>query len=45
MDHFSDILSSAVRPMIGYGDGLAALAIAEAAMESHLESRTVAIQY
>ena len=45
MDHFSDILSSAVRPMIGYGDGLAALAIAEAAMESHLESRTVANQY
>ena len=45
MDHFSDILSGTVRPMIGYGDGLAALAIAEAAMESHLESRTVAIQY
>jgi myo-inositol 2-dehydrogenase/D-chiro-inositol 1-dehydrogenase len=45
MDHFADILSGTVRPMIGYGDGLAALAIAEAAMESHLESRTVAIQY
>jgi myo-inositol 2-dehydrogenase/D-chiro-inositol 1-dehydrogenase len=44
MTHFADILDGA-RPLVGYQDGIAALAIAEAAMESHLRSKTVAIRY
>jgi myo-inositol 2-dehydrogenase/D-chiro-inositol 1-dehydrogenase len=44
MAHFADILDGAT-PLVGYRDGIAALAIAEAAMESHLESRAVRIRY
>ena len=42
MDHFADILDGA-KPLVGYDDGVAALAIAEAAMESHLGSKAAAI--
>jgi len=42
MAHFADILDGA-EPLIGYHDGIAALAIAEAAMESHLGSGVVRI--
>ena len=45
MAHFADILGGKARPLIGYDDGIAALAIAEAAMESHRSSAVVAIQY
>jgi myo-inositol 2-dehydrogenase/D-chiro-inositol 1-dehydrogenase len=45
MAHFADMLEGSVKPQIGYGDGVAALAIAEAAMESHRSSAVVAIQY
>jgi myo-inositol 2-dehydrogenase/D-chiro-inositol 1-dehydrogenase len=44
MAHFADIMDGAT-PLVGYRDGIAALAIAEAAMESHLESRAVRIRY
>jgi myo-inositol 2-dehydrogenase/D-chiro-inositol 1-dehydrogenase len=45
MDHFAEILGGNSRPKIGYGDGIAALAIAEAAMESHRSSAVVEIRY
>jgi myo-inositol 2-dehydrogenase/D-chiro-inositol 1-dehydrogenase len=45
MGHFSDILGGNAQPLIGYRDGLAALAIAEAAMESHRDSKVGRIQY
>ena len=44
MAHFVDILDGAP-PLVGYDDGIAALAIAEAAMESHVESKAVRISY
>jgi len=44
MAHFADILDGAA-PLVGYDDGIAALAIAEAAMESHVESKAVRISY
>ena len=44
MAHFADILDGA-RPLVGYQDGISALAIAEAAMESHLGSKAAAIRY
>ncbi len=44
MAHFADILDGA-QPLVGYQDGISALAIAEAAMESHLGSKAVAIRY
>jgi myo-inositol 2-dehydrogenase/D-chiro-inositol 1-dehydrogenase len=34
MAHFADILISGVHPLIGYADGVAALALAEAAQAS-----------
>jgi len=45
MDHFADILGGSARPEIGYRDGIAALAIAEAARASHTDSKVVQIQY
>ncbi|MCL6740800.1 inositol 2-dehydrogenase [Sphingomonas sp. RB56-2] len=44
MTHFADILDGA-QPLVGYHDGIAALAIAEAALESHLRSEAVPICY
>lgn len=44
MAHFADILDAA-NPIAGYRDGISALAIAEAALESHMSSRIVTIQY
>lgn len=44
MAHFADILDGA-KPLVGYEDGIAALAIAEAAMESHFDSKVVRISY
>lgn len=44
MTHFADILDGA-KPLIGYRDGISALVIAEAAMESHLGSSVAAIRY
>lgn len=34
IDHFADMLAGKVRPSVGYADGVAALALAEAAAES-----------
>ena len=45
MDHFADILDGKALPLVGYDDGVSALAIAEAAMESHLTSAVVRIRY
>jgi myo-inositol 2-dehydrogenase / D-chiro-inositol 1-dehydrogenase len=45
MTHFADMLDGRVSPLVGYGDGISALALAEAAMESHLTSTVVRIQY
>jgi len=45
MDHFAEVLGGISQPKIGYGDGIAALAIAEAAMESHRSSAVVEIRY
>ncbi len=44
MTHFADILDGA-KPLAGYQDGVAALAIAEAAMESHLTTIVVNVAY
>lgn len=44
MSHFADILDGA-RPLVGYRDGIAALAIAEAALASHLGSSVAEIRY
>ena len=44
MAHFADILDGAP-PLVGCQDGISALAIAEAAMESHLGSAVVKIRY
>jgi myo-inositol 2-dehydrogenase/D-chiro-inositol 1-dehydrogenase len=45
MAHFADILDGKSEPQIGYSDGIAALAIAEAAMASHRSSAVVEIRY
>jgi len=45
MDHFADILDGKALPLVGYDDGVSALVIAEAAMESHLTSAVVRIPY
>ena len=45
MAHFADLLSGNTRPLVGYRDGIWALAIAEAAMESHRGGKPVRIQY
>ena len=45
MDHFADILDGRALPLVGYDDGVSALVIAEAAMESHLTSAVVRIPY
>ncbi len=44
MAHFADILDGKT-PSTGYSDGIAALAIAEAAQESHRQSRAQLIRY
>lgn len=44
MAHFADILDGA-DPLIGYQDGISALVIAEAAMESHSGSAVAEIRY
>jgi myo-inositol 2-dehydrogenase/D-chiro-inositol 1-dehydrogenase len=44
MSHFAELLSGSTKPLIGYSDGIWALAIAEAAMESHKAGRPVRIQ-
>ncbi len=44
MAHFADMLAGA-KPLVGYDDGIAALAIAEAALESHLQSKAIRIRY
>jgi myo-inositol 2-dehydrogenase/D-chiro-inositol 1-dehydrogenase len=43
MDHFAGVISGAHRPSVGYRDGVAALAIAEAAQQSLLSSTKVAV--
>ena len=43
MAHFADILAGAARPAIGYADGVAALALAEAAAESLKTGRSVSL--
>jgi myo-inositol 2-dehydrogenase/D-chiro-inositol 1-dehydrogenase len=35
MDHFAAVLAGEQTPLVGYGDGIAALALAESAAESH----------
>jgi myo-inositol 2-dehydrogenase/D-chiro-inositol 1-dehydrogenase len=44
MAHFADMLDGA-GPQVGFDDGIAALAIAEAALESHRKSKVVRIAY
>ncbi len=44
MAHFADILNG-TEPLVGYRDGISALAIAEAAMESHVGSAVAEIRY
>ena len=41
--HFVEVLEGA-KPLVGYADGIAALALAEAAAESHSQSRAVQVQ-
>jgi myo-inositol 2-dehydrogenase/D-chiro-inositol 1-dehydrogenase len=41
MDHFADILAGHTAPLVGYGDGVAALALAEAAQQSVQTGRPV----
>ena len=41
MDHFADILAGKASPAVGYADGVAALALAEAASESLKSGRPV----
>ena len=43
MDHFADILDGKATPEIGYADGVAALALAEAAAESMTSGKPVRI--
>jgi len=43
MAHFAEILSAGAKPSVGYADGLAALALAEAAGESAASGRPVKI--
>ena len=43
MDHFADILTGAAAPKIGFADGIAALALAEAAGQSLQSGRPVAL--
>ena len=45
MGHFADMLDGTVSPLVGYRDGISALAIADAATESHLTSTVVRIRY
>ena len=45
MSHFVDMLEGKTLPQIGYTDGIRALAIAEAAMESHQGSKLVRVEY
>ncbi|MGE3250544.1 MAG: inositol 2-dehydrogenase [Hyphomonadaceae bacterium] len=41
MDHFADMLEGKAKPLIGYADGVAALALAEAAGESAKSGKVV----
>jgi myo-inositol 2-dehydrogenase/D-chiro-inositol 1-dehydrogenase len=43
MRHFARILDGAEAPHVGFGDGLAALALAEAAQQSHEQGRCVPV--
>ena len=45
MMHFVELLEGTARPQIGYRDGIWALAIAEAAAESHATSSVVPVSY
>ena len=45
MAHFVDLLGGDARPQIGYRDGIWALAIAEAAAQSHATSSVVPVSY
>ena len=45
MTHFVEMLGGNARPLIGYRDGIAALAIAEASAESHATSSVLPIVY
>ncbi|HJR83055.1 MAG TPA: inositol 2-dehydrogenase [Sphingomicrobium sp.] len=43
MAHLVDVLEGKAKPLIGYGDGIQALRIAEAAMQSHQSARMVRV--
>lgn len=45
MAHFVELLDGKSRPKIGYADGIWALSIAEAAMQSHREAKVVRVEY
>jgi myo-inositol 2-dehydrogenase / D-chiro-inositol 1-dehydrogenase len=45
MSHLADILDGKTKPLTGYNDGIQALRIAEAAMQSHRHSRSVRIDF
>jgi myo-inositol 2-dehydrogenase/D-chiro-inositol 1-dehydrogenase len=43
LDHFASILSGEAQPLVGYRDGMAAMALAQAAAESCRSNRVVAV--
>jgi myo-inositol 2-dehydrogenase / D-chiro-inositol 1-dehydrogenase len=44
MAHLVDVLNGEAKPLVGYGDGIQALRIAEAAMQSHQTAKMVRIE-
>ena len=44
MDHFARVLAGEDAPLVGYRDGIAALALAEAATASHEASKVVRVE-
>jgi myo-inositol 2-dehydrogenase/D-chiro-inositol 1-dehydrogenase len=44
MAHLVDVLEGKAKPLVGYADGIQALRIAEAAMQSHQSARMVRIE-
>jgi myo-inositol 2-dehydrogenase/D-chiro-inositol 1-dehydrogenase len=45
MAHLVDVLDGEAKPIVGYGDGIQALRIAEAAMQSHQTAKMVRIEF
>jgi len=43
MAHLVDVLDGEAKPLVGYGDGIQALRIAESAMQSHQTAKMVRV--